>query len=51
LPCKYVTGVCSAAGFVYYLNDTRYAKAWTAVSISPGGQVKQWFWNGRVWAD
>jgi prepilin-type N-terminal cleavage/methylation domain-containing protein len=51
LPCKYVSGVCSTAGFIYYVTDTRQANAWTAVSISPGGRVKQWFWNGQVWAD
>ena len=51
LPCKYVSGVCSTAGFVYYVNDSASRNAWTAVSISPGGRVKQWFWNGKAWAD
>ena len=51
LPCKYVAGVCTTAGFIYYLGDTSRPSAWTAVSISPGGRVKQWFWNGRVWTD
>jgi hypothetical protein len=51
LPCKYVSGVCSTAGFVYYVNDSARRNAWTAVSISPGGRVKQWFWNGKAWAD
>ena len=51
LPCNYVAGVCTTAGFVYYLTDINRPDAWTAVSISPGGRVKQWFWNGAVWAD
>jgi prepilin-type N-terminal cleavage/methylation domain-containing protein len=51
LPCKYAAGVCTTAGFVYYLSDTSRPNVWTAVSISPGGRVKQWFWNGRVWSD
>jgi type II secretory pathway pseudopilin PulG len=51
LPCKYASGVCTTAGFIYYLTDTSRPSAWTAVSISPGGRVKQWFWNGRVWTD
>jgi prepilin-type N-terminal cleavage/methylation domain-containing protein len=51
LPCKHASGVCTTAGFVYYLTDARQPKAWTAVSVSPGGRIKQWFWNGRVWAD
>ena len=51
LPCKYVAGVCNTAGFIYYLTDTGHSSAWTAVSISPGGRVKQWFWNGAAWTD
>jgi prepilin-type N-terminal cleavage/methylation domain-containing protein len=51
LPCKYDTGVCTTAGFVYYVTDTSRQNAWTAVSISPGGRVKQWFWDGTVWSD
>jgi hypothetical protein len=52
LPCKYTSGPClKPEGFVYYLTDTSRPNAWTAVSISPGGRVKQWFWNGRAWAD
>jgi type IV fimbrial biogenesis protein FimT len=51
LPCKYAAGKCTAAGFVYYLMDSSQPKAWTAVSISPGGRIKQWFWNGVSWVD
>jgi prepilin-type N-terminal cleavage/methylation domain-containing protein len=51
LPCKYAAGVCTPSGFVYYLTDTRNPGTWVAVSISPGGRVKQWFWNGTVWGD
>jgi len=51
LPCNYVSGKCTPAGFIYYINDTSHARAWTAVSISPGGRVKQWFWNGGAWTD
>jgi type II secretory pathway pseudopilin PulG len=51
LPCKYAAGLCTTAGFIYYLTDTSRPNAWTAVSISPGGRVKQWFWNGTVWTD
>ena len=51
LPCKQASGACTTAGFIYYLTDTSQRNAWTAVSISPGGRVKQWFWNGRGWTD
>lgn len=51
LPCKYALAACPTAGFVYYLTDTSRPNAWTAVSVSPGGRVKQWFWNGMAWVD
>lgn len=51
LPCHYQSGQCTPSGFVYYVTDTADARAWTAVSISPGGRVKQWFWNGKAWTD
>jgi type II secretion system protein H len=53
LPCLYnaSTQKCTNSGFVYYTHDTTYADAWSAVSVSPGGRVKQWFWNGSGWAD
>lgn len=51
LPCKYVAGVCSINGFVYYFTDKRSigGPGWTAVSLSPAGRVKQWFWYGTAW--
>jgi prepilin-type N-terminal cleavage/methylation domain-containing protein len=51
LPCKYEAPRCTTAGFVYYLTDTDHQNFWTAVSVSPGGRVKQWFWNGTAWGD
>jgi len=50
-PCKYVSGVCTTSGFIYYIQDSSQTSAWSAVSISPGGRVKQWFWNGQAWVD
>src|SRR5260370_23299780 len=49
LPCKYVSGVCTNNGFVYYFTDIRRNAGWTAVSISPAGRIKQWFWYGSSW--
>lgn len=49
MPCKYVSGTCTISGFAYYFNDP-HRNGWTAVSISPAGRVKQWFWNGSAWA-
>jgi prepilin-type N-terminal cleavage/methylation domain-containing protein len=51
LPCSYAAGVCPTAGFVYYITDRTQADAWVAVSVSPGGRVKQWLWNGRAWGN
>jgi len=54
LPCLYAAGpppTCTTSGFVYYTHDTTYSDTWSAVSVSPGGRVKQWFWDGSRWAD
>src|SRR5262249_28023783 len=52
LPCSYSGGTCSNNGFVYYFKDTRPAakRPWAAVSISPAGRIKKWFWNGSAWS-
>jgi Tfp pilus assembly protein FimT len=51
LPCEYSGGVCTSKGFVYYFKDTRPlgASRWAAVSISPAGRIKRWFWTGSNW--
>ena len=49
LPCKYASGVCSNTGFVFYFTDVRRNAAWTAVSISPAGRIRQWWWYGDRW--
>ena len=53
LPCSYSGGNCTNAGFVYYFKDRRpFGKSgWAAVSVSPAGRIKRWFWNGSVWAN
>jgi prepilin-type N-terminal cleavage/methylation domain-containing protein len=51
LPCEYLSGVCSSKGFVYYFKDTRPLgrSRWAAVSISPAGRIRRWFWSGTAW--
>ncbi len=49
MPCKYSGGNCVSNGYVFYFTDTRRNNGWTAVSISPAGRVKQWFWYGTAW--
>jgi len=51
LPCEYSGGICTSKGFVYYFKDTRPlgASRWAAVSISPAGRIKRWFWTGSNW--
>ena len=52
-PCVYSGGLCSNYGFVYYFTDTRPMgqNGWAALSISPAGRMKKWFWNGSSWID
>jgi Tfp pilus assembly protein FimT len=53
LPCAYSGGSCTNKGFLYYFTDTRPVgdNGWAAVSVSPAGRVKKWFWNGSSWVD
>jgi prepilin-type N-terminal cleavage/methylation domain-containing protein len=51
LPCAYSSGVCTNHGFLYYFKDTSRvgAKGWAALSVSPAGKIKKWFWNINSW--
>lgn len=53
LPCMYSGGTCTNEGFLYYFKDTSRAgsKGWAALSISPAGRIKKWFWTGAKWVD
>ena len=53
LPCAYSGGTCPNRGFVYYFHDSRPQgqMGWAALSISPAGRLKKWYWNGSSWAD
>ncbi len=60
LPCLVnAAGACSnwstasnaAVGFVYYLKQVSNGTRWSAVSITPGGQVKTWSYSGGVWVN
>jgi Tfp pilus assembly protein FimT len=52
IPCTYSSGTCTAPkGYVFYFSGTRpfQSDGWAAVTISPAGHVKTWFWNGSAW--
>jgi prepilin-type N-terminal cleavage/methylation domain-containing protein len=51
LPCVYSGGSCTNHGFLYYFHDTRSggATGWAAVTISPAGRIKKWYWTGTDW--
>ena len=55
LPCAFDgdDGSCDHHGFVYYFEDTsrKGSQGWAALSISPAGRIKKWFWNGTDWTD
>jgi Tfp pilus assembly protein FimT len=53
LPCGYSSGNCPSSGFVYYFHDQRPAPktGWAALSISPAGRLKKWYWSGSAWTD
>jgi Tfp pilus assembly protein FimT len=51
LPCTYNSGACTISGFIYYFHDLRPEglQGWGALSISPAGRLKKWFWTGSAW--
>ena len=53
LPCVYSSGACANSGFVSYFHDARPhgQMGWAALTISPAGRLKKWFWNGSSWTD
>ncbi len=53
LPCAYSGGNCPNNGFIYYFHDTRPGgqTGWAALSISPAGRLKKWYWSGSAWTD
>ena len=54
LPCLYSNPACTTnQGFIYYFKDTRQSGSigWAAVSISPAGRIKKWYWHGSTWGE
>ncbi len=55
LPCSYSGGTCTTnAGFIKYFKDNRISSAtggWAAISVSPAGRIKRWFYNGTSWTE
>jgi len=53
LPCTYSGGACANHGYVYYFKDTSRlsGQGWAALSITPAGRIKKWFWSGNEWID
>lgn len=53
LPCVYDEGTCTNHGFLYYFKDTSLGdgKGWAALSITPAGRIKKWYWSGLDWTD
>jgi prepilin-type N-terminal cleavage/methylation domain-containing protein len=55
LPCKMSGSVCSPlsggapVGYLFYLTDLRPQYGWAAVSVSPSGRIKVWYYNGSTW--
>jgi prepilin-type N-terminal cleavage/methylation domain-containing protein len=54
LPCLFSGGTCTTNnGFVIYLSGTQplTSNAFAAISVSPSGRVKTWFWSGTAWGN
>lgn len=53
LPCTYSGGTCVSHGYVFYFTDSRPLgkNGWAAVSITPAGRIKTWYWDGANWVN
>jgi prepilin-type N-terminal cleavage/methylation domain-containing protein len=53
LPCAYSGGACASNAFIQYFKDDRISGSggWAAISITPAGRIKRWFWSGSSWVD
>jgi Tfp pilus assembly protein FimT len=56
LPCVYNTNTSMCAtgsGFVMYFNylPPFGSNRWAAMSVSPAGRVKAWYWSGGAWGN
>jgi type II secretory pathway pseudopilin PulG len=54
IPCIYASGTCTAPkGYVFYFRGRRPfgTDNWAAVTVSPAGHVKTWYWNGSSWGN
>jgi hypothetical protein len=51
LLCTCSSSECMNTGLISYFSDYRPmgGRGWAAISISPSGQVKRWFWDGDSW--
>jgi prepilin-type N-terminal cleavage/methylation domain-containing protein len=52
LPCSYSGGICTPnTAFIQYFKDSRFGSSggWAAISISPAGRIRRWFFSGSAW--
>jgi Tfp pilus assembly protein FimT len=56
IPCSWNTSTSTCdtnKSFIKYFKDNRVTggQGWAAISITPAGRIKRWFWNGSSWID
>jgi prepilin-type N-terminal cleavage/methylation domain-containing protein len=54
LPCSYKsTGVDCTKGFIWYFTfqPPWGSSRWAALSVSPAGRIKSWYWDGGAWTN
>jgi len=56
MPCSWDTSTLQCdtnKSFIKYFKDNRVTSngGWAAISITPAGRIKRWFWNGSSWTD
>ena len=52
IPCMWVSGACTSdQAFVWYFvfQPPFGSSRWAALSVSPAGRIKNWYWDGAAW--
>ena len=54
LPCNYGSGsIDCTKGFIWYFTfqPPWGSSRWAALSVSPAGRIKSWYWDGGAWTN
>jgi len=53
MPCSYTSTTCNSTAFIWYFifQPPLGSNRWGAMSVSPAGRIKAWYWDGSKWTN